>query len=367
MPLTRLVTFTSSIIFITMNFLLPLLIVGLHLGLIATSPISSHGSATRSRTKPPVGAVVVDQSGRHSNFTTVQAGVDALSIDSTSSQSLFIYPGVYVEQVYIPPRAANLTVYGWTRDISSYQSNTVNITYNLALINTTNDDLAATIRVWSSNFKMYNINILNTFGHIPSNGQNLALSAHSTNQGYYGVGLFGYQDTLLANTGTQVYAKSIITGAIDFIFGQTALAWLENIDIRTIATGCITASGRNSSDNPSRYVITNSSVASINASIEAQAGLNYLGRPWGVFARVVFQYTYLSDVITPAGWSIWNLDAERTSNVTFAEWDNYGRGSYPTEGPRANFSEQLTGPIAREDVLGAAYEDEWWVDMTYLS
>jgi len=87
-----------------------------------------------------------------------------------------------------------------------------------------------------------------------------------------------------------------------------------------------------------------------------------------MFARVVFQFTYLSDVITPAGWSVWDPPPqERISNVTFAEYDNYGPGSYPTEGPRANFSEQLTAPVTRDQILGAGYEDEWWVDMNYLS
>ena len=206
--------------------------------LAVAAPTCTHYNAhTESHTCPPCGAVVVDASGHHSNYTTVQTGVDALSTTATGTQSLFIYPGVYTEQVYIPPRAANLTVYGYTDDASSYHGNTVNITYNLALINTTSDDLTATVRAWTTNFKMYNINILNTFGHINSNGQNLALSAHVGNQGYYGVGLFGYQDTLLANTGLQIYAKSKITGAIDFIFGQTALAWLE-VCVLTVAHWC---------------------------------------------------------------------------------------------------------------------------------
>jgi hypothetical protein len=69
------------------------------------------------------------------------------------------------------------------------------------------------------------------------------------------VQLLGYQDTLLANTGNQLYAKSLITGAVDFIFGQTATAWFENVDIRTIASGCITASGRAPASNPSWYMI----------------------------------------------------------------------------------------------------------------
>lgn len=51
------------------------------------------------RTKPDCGAVVVDKSGEHSESTTVQEGVDALSVDEAGVQSLFIYPGVYFEQV----------------------------------------------------------------------------------------------------------------------------------------------------------------------------------------------------------------------------------------------------------------------------
>lgn len=63
---------------------------------------------------------------------------------------------------YIPARDANLTIYGFTFDSSSYQGNTVNITYDLALINTTSDDLTATVRVWSTNIK-----IVRPFGSIP--------------------------------------------------------------------------------------------------------------------------------------------------------------------------------------------------------
>lgn len=128
-----------------MEQVLRLLIAALCWALITASPTHRPRLST-NRTEPPPGAVVVDQSGRNSNYTTVQAGINALSNTSTGLQSLFIYPGVYVEQVYIPARAANLTVYGWTRDTSSYQGNTVNVTYNLALINTTSDDLTATVR-----------------------------------------------------------------------------------------------------------------------------------------------------------------------------------------------------------------------------
>jgi pectin methylesterase-like acyl-CoA thioesterase len=265
--------------------------------------------------------------------------------------------------VYVPALKSNLTIQGYTLDARSYEGNTVLITFNLALENVTSDDLTATVRQWNPNTKVYNLNIANTFGHIPQNGQNLALSAHTTNQGYYGMQLLGYQDTLLANTGNQLYAKSLITGAVDFIFGQTATAWLDQVDIRTIAKGCVTASGR-AANTTSYYVINNSTVDGINSSIPA--GDNYLGRPWGAWARVAFQYTYLGPVITSAGWSIWSTSTPNTQNVTFAEYQNYGPGSYPTEGPRANFSEQLTSPVLIGNILGQAWEDEWWVDLSYV-
>jgi len=259
---------------------------------------------------------------------------------------------------------SSLIVQGYTTDATSYGDNEVNITFDLALENTTSDDLTATVRQWNPNTKFYNVNIHNTFGHIPENGQNLALSAHTTNQGYYGVQLIGYQDTLLANTGTQLVAKSLIVGAVDFIFGQTALAWLDTVDIRTIAAGCVTASGRDADTNPSWYVINNSTIQGINSSIAV--GENYLGRPWMDWARVVVQNTEMSDVIDPAGWSIWNVGEPNTDHVTFAEFGNTGAGSILDEGPRANFSEQLSNPVTIQSILGDDFESQFWVDTSYL-
>ncbi len=185
----------------------------LRLALVAFATVSLAKSCTSqppkpcsgqwARVSPAKGAVVVDNSaspyaGSHS---TVQAGVDALSKTATAPQTLFIFPGTYVEQVYIPRLASNLTVQGYTCDSRGYEGNKATITYNLALINTTSDDKTATLRQWNPSTKVYNLNVVNTFGHIPQNGQNLAVSAATTNQGYYGCQLIGYQDTLLAETG----------------------------------------------------------------------------------------------------------------------------------------------------------------------
>jgi len=329
------------------------------------------------RTSPPDKAIVVGGnsttiSGRHS---TVQSGVNALSLTTKTPQFLFIYPGTYVEQVYIPVLKSNLTVQGYTTDARSYKNNTATITFNLARVNVSNNDLTATVRQWNTNTKFYNLNIANTFGHVNVNGQNLALSAHTGNQGYYGVQLWGYQDTLLANTGNQLYAKCLIVGAIDFIFGQVATAWFEKVDIRTIGTGWVTASGRDAASNPSWFVINNSTVDGLdrNSTIggtpsSIPAAYSSLGRPWRSFARVVFQNTYLGKVIKPEGWSVWSTAPQEsnTENVTFGEFANSGPGSVLEEGPRANFSKQLNAKVEIDTVLGVGYQNEWWVDLNYF-
>ena len=115
--------------------------------------------------------------------------------------------------------------------------------------------------------------------------------------------------------GAQFYSRCRIVGAVDFIWGQRARAWITLSDIRTLGDGFITASGR-SSDDSGWYVIDHSYVTG--------DGRAYLGRPWRSYARVAFQYSYLGPNIVPAGWSIWTDGAPQTSNVFFAEYTNNG-------------------------------------------
>jgi len=318
-----------------------------------------------SRTTAPTGAITVGSSG---TYSTIQDAVDSLSTTSTTAQSIFIEAGTYEEQVYITARKAELTIYGYTEDTSSYDSNVVTITHSLSLGDAGSDDETATVRNWAENSKFYNINIKNSFGEASENGQAIALSAEATNQGYYGVGLYGYQDTLLAETGLQVYAQCYIEGAVDFIFGQAAQAWIDSTDIRVSAGGgAITASGRESSSSDSYYVINKSSVAAATQStaddFEAPGeGTVYLGRPWTEYARVAFQDTVLSDIINSAGWEVWSTSEANTEDVTFAEYGNTGAGA---SGTRASFASKLSSALTITTILGSDYAD--WVDTTYLA
>lgn len=310
-----------------------------------------------SRKTAPQGALVV---GQGQKFTTISAAVAALSNTTTSEQIIFINPGTYAEQVYIPKLSGPLTVQGYTTDDSKYAKNQVTIVASESQKTKPNNDLTGTLRVWTSDFKLYNVNVKNAFGQ---GSQAIAVSAQAGRQGYYACSLLGYQDTLLSNLGTQLYAKSYIEGATDFIFGQRAQAWFENCDFGVVsaATGWITASGRFSNDS-GWYVINRSRVAAAPGNTVGD-GVYYLGRPWRNFARVVFQNTELSKVINPAGWAIWNVGDDRTNETYFGEFKNTGAGA---QGQRANFTKEIQSPIAIETVLGADYASAKYVDRKYL-
>ncbi|KAK0493504.1 pectinesterase [Armillaria luteobubalina] len=315
-----------------------------------------------SRTSAPSGAVVVRGSGTQSGeYSTVQAAVDSLPDDGTE-QVIFIYAGTYSEQVYID-RDGQTTIMGQTSDTSSYTGNTVTITHSSSLGTAGTDDLTGTLRVHKDDFALYNVNVKNTFGQASTNGQALALSAYGTNQGYYGVGFYSYQDTVLAETGNQFYGSCYIEGAVDYIFGQDARAYFHKNMIASVGAGAITANGRSSSSGVSLFVINKSTITTSNSATTSLQGKVYLGRPWEDYARVVYTSCSLGNLINSAGWEQWSSSSPNTDHVTFAEYESIGPGA---SGTRASFATTLTSTSGYtiSDVLGSDYAD--WVDSDYL-
>lgn len=201
--------------------------------------LSCAGTAlAASRTTAPAGCITVGSGG----YSTIQAAVNSLSTSASGTQCIFIKPGTYKEQVLVSARSAQLTIYGSTTDTTGYAANSVTITGSKSQADGLSNDETATLRVKAANFKLYNVNVANTYG---KGSQAVALSAYA-DSGYYASVFTGYQDTLLANTGKQLYAGSLIQGATDFIFGQNAAAWFEDSDIRVVSASLGYITGRSS-------------------------------------------------------------------------------------------------------------------------
>ncbi|KAI0715341.1 pectin lyase fold/virulence factor [Earliella scabrosa] len=299
--------------------------------------ICSAGLSLALRAPPP-GAITVGPKGQYANLSAALA--------DTSSLEYFIYAGTYVDTAIVT--RANVRVYGQTLTPNSYAGNTVTITNNIPASVAGSNDKSGTVQVHATNVSLYNLNIANTYGKPVDQAQAIALSVQGGQFGGYGLKISGDQDTLLANVGTQYYANSWIEGAVDFIFGQKASLWITRSIIHTIRDGNITASGR-SSDDALWYVIDQS-------IIQGNGTTTYLGRPWGNYARVVYQFCWLGKAIPSVGWAPWHTD---TDHVTFAEFGNTGPGA---TGRRASFSSHLRGPVTIQTVLNSTD----WIDPRFL-
>ncbi|EGZ27030.1 hypothetical protein PHYSODRAFT_257622 [Phytophthora sojae] len=305
-------------------------------------------SGSNARVTPPPGAIVVDASGAHSgSFRTLSQGVSKLT-GTTAQQTLFVFPGVYHEQVSVPKLNGPLVLQGYTCDTKSYAANQVTITHAMAQknipasIKKNRNDLTTTLLLKSDNVKVYNLNVANTAGNV---GQAIADKADGANYGFYACDFTGYQDTLYASKGPNLYARSYISGAVDFVFGQYAKAWFESCDIVSIGKGCIAANGRDSATNPSGFVFNNARVTDTGG-----VGTAYLGRPWKSYSRAVWQNSDLSNAINPEGWQKWNGD-NNVANVFLKEYNNRGAGAAVNK--RVGFSGRLSKPVPITEILGA--------------
>ncbi|KAF3934948.1 Pectinesterase [Dactylella cylindrospora] len=283
-----------------------------------TTTTATAASST-SRTSPPSGAIIVRQSGTQSGeYSSLVAALASLSTSDTTAKTIFIYQGTYTGRVEITYKGP-LTILGYTTNINSYTSNTVTIQHNSG-DDAGSLDNSATMRVATSqtNFRLYNINVRNLRGQ---GTQAVAVSAKSTKGGYYGCAFYGYQDTLFADAGYQYFANCYVEGAVDYIFGK-AFAWFNKCTIRSNGAGAITASSREVSTDQSWYVFESCSVDKASG-VSLSAGTVYLGRPWRVLARVLYQRCSLSNIIAPKGWT------EMAANATplYYEYQNTGAGA----------------------------------------
>ncbi|KAF3923129.1 Pectinesterase [Dactylellina cionopaga] len=304
-------------------------------------------------TSPPSGAIVVRQSGTKSGeFSSLFSALASLSTTDTTAKTIFIYQGTYegrVEIIYKGP----LTIIGYTTNSYSYSSNTVTVQHNSG-DDAGSLDNSATMRIDNKqpNFRMYNVNVRNLRGQ---GTQAVAVSAKSIKGGFYGCGFYGYQDTLFADNGYQYFANCYIEGAVDYIFGH-ASAWYNKCTIRSNGGGAITATSREVATDPSWYVFESCTVDKVSGSSVA-AGAVYLGRPWRVLSRVLYQRCTLSNIINAKGWT------EMAANATplYYEYQNTGAGA-STSGRK-----YLTSTSVSLTKAQLYANDVSWIDSAYPS
>lgn len=105
-------------------------------------------------------------------------------------------------------------------DDTSYISNSVSIQFGLSAAAAGSDDGSSTLSNHKDDFKMYNVNVTNTFPGKPGGSPAIALSVYGDRAAFYACAFTGFQDTVLAEQGTQVYLNCYLE-----VRQKKALTW----------------------------------------------------------------------------------------------------------------------------------------------
>lgn len=181
--------------------------------------------------------------------------------------------------------------------------------------------------------------------------------------------LDGYQDTLYAHSLRQFYRDSVISGTVDFIFGNAAVVFQNcNLIARKPMIdqqNLVTAQGRvdpnqNTGTSIQRCkVVPSDDLAPVKGSIPT-----YLGRPWKEYSRTVVMQSYIDDHVDPKGWMKWSGDFA-LDTLYYGEYDNNGPGA--GTGGRVNWTgyHVITDPnVAKDFTVAELIQGGTWLQPT---
>ncbi|MBR7830978.1 right-handed parallel beta-helix repeat-containing protein [Actinospica sp. MGRD01-02] len=315
-----------------------------------TSATTSATAKAAAAAAASADTLTVGPSGSGASYTSVQAAVNAVPANSSSTYTIKIAAGTYHEQVTVPADKPNVEFLGATGnpanvvisdDIASGTAKSGGGTYGT--------EGSATVTVDAANFTAKYVTFKNSFSPVKHPSitakQAVALNADGDRQTYVDDVFYGHQDTLLgwgssSNTTLRNYFyDSTIEGDVDFIFGDNAMVFdhstIDILDDGFSNEGAITAAATYSA-NSYGILVTNSTVTTSNTTTSW-----WLGRPWepasGMVPQVVFRNTSLPSAINPS--TPW-------TDMGSATWQSARFDQYDDSGAAASAGPQLSSSTA---------------------
>ncbi|XP_057778763.1 probable pectinesterase/pectinesterase inhibitor 58 [Salvia miltiorrhiza] len=263
--------------------------------------------------------VAKDGSGK---FKTINEALHHIPKHSNKTFVLYIKEGIYAEQVQINTTYTHLMIIG-------DGPTKTRITGSLNFVDGVGTYQTATVAVQGDDFIARDIAFENSAG--AAKLQAVALRASSDKSIYYNCHIEAYQDTLYTHAYRQFYKDCLISGTIDFIFGDSAaifqgctMLFRKPLDNQQ---NIITAQGRLDVRQPTALVLQN---CTFKADAELQAVKNkiksYLGRPWKEYSRTIIMESFLDDFIHPEGWMPWDKTFA-FETLFYTEFNNRGPAS----------------------------------------
>lgn len=333
--------------------------------LTASSTVSASTSASATCSAAPSATIVVAKTPGPCEFGTITSAVNAIPNDG-KDYTIRVGAGTYVEQFSIT-RKGKVTLMGETKFTNDYTQNQVRVEFSSGrLTNLGQNEQTPVIYAKktsdNSGLAVYNIDFVNTYPQT-TNTAALAADFYGANIAAYGCSFIGFQDTLLANKGTQVFSNCYIEGSVDFIWGFSTAYFYQCKIVSNTPGACIAAQSRADATTVGGYVF-DSCMVTYSSTYGSSFGLSYLGRPYSSFSIAVYMNSYIDKHINSAGWQIWSTSNPQTSGVLFGEFNNAGPGSWQSSTQRVPFATNLTEAQAAKYKLAAWIGDTTWLDMT---
>ena len=267
---------------------------------------------------------------------------DALNaIGSASDKVIYIESGLYKEKLTIS-KPKNLTLIGSS-------SGETKLTYGDCSTMAGGTNQSASITVLSEGFTAINIHFENSYDYLngsEKDKQAVAFHINADRGTFYNCKFTGHQDTLLVNTGRHYMKNCVISGSVDFIFGNNPSVLFESCNVvsrnRNASNGgYITAmkgnDGTNGSGVATYGLVFND--CSFTAESGVKSGSVALGRPWRADATVTFMNSEIGSHISTKAYSNDKSSGCRyvymsgggvknhPQNAYFTEYNNTGAGA----------------------------------------
>ncbi|KAJ3679653.1 hypothetical protein LUZ60_017664 [Juncus effusus] len=275
-------------------------------------------SEDRHRLKPNA-VVAKDGSG---NYKTINDAIKGMPKTYKGRYVIYVKEGVYAETVTVTKEKANLYMYG-----DGSQKTRVTGHKSFADGLTTMD--TATFSVEAPGFICKSMGFANTAG--AERHQAVAFRITGDFGAFFNCRFDGYQDTLYTQARRQYFRNCVVSGTIDFIFGNSAVVFQNCLIIvrrpMDNQQNTVTAHGRKDPNMKTGIVIQNCRIQPDDRLSKDRLNIpSYLGRPWKEYSRTVVMESTIGDLIRPEGWMPWNGDFA-LKTLYYAEFANRGPGA----------------------------------------
>ncbi|KAL9237577.1 hypothetical protein vseg_012107 [Gypsophila vaccaria] len=266
--------------------------------------------------------VVVAQDGS-GQFKTINAALRAYPKNLRGRYVIYVKAGIYNEQVLITKDQVNIFMFG-----DGPRQTIVSGKLSVAGSGTTTYQ-SATFAVIGNGFVGKSMGFRNTAG--PQGHQAVALRVQSDMSVFYNCRMDGYQDTLYTQTHRQFYRNCVVSGTVDFIFGDGSVV-IQNtlIIVRKPMDGqqnTVTAQGKKDRRESTGIIIHNCRIVPEQILFPLRFKINtFLGRPWKEYSTTVIMQSLLADFVQPAGWMPWAGNFA-LDTLFYAEFGNRGPGA----------------------------------------